>query len=141
MTFMTNRLKFARIAICLAVAALGCKPSSQLPTAKVRGTVTVDGAPIPSGTVYFSPTKGRGARGKIKTDGTFELTTYQEGDGAIMGEHAVFVIALDGGADEAEQSGPVKSLVPTKYSNPDTSELRFEVKPNEQNNAILKLMK
>ena len=106
------------LAAAVAMTLVGCAGSHELETATVRGLVTIDGSPLKSGMVYFNPMSGRGARGEIRSDGSFELTTYQDGDGAIVGEHKVFVIAIDEAATAIEATGPVKSLVPPKYKQP-----------------------
>ncbi|QDT15170.1 hypothetical protein [Alienimonas californiensis] len=51
----------AVVALAAALAALlaaGCGGSDRPPQVAVRGTVTVDGAPLPAGTVTFVPVEG-----------------------------------------------------------------------------------
>jgi hypothetical protein len=86
--------------ICLAVA--GCGGGSNFKTAPVSGTVRCNGTLITAGLVVFTPipkpgTKtqetGRSATGIIQADGTFILSTYKDGDGAIIGRHRIQVMA------------------------------------------------
>jgi hypothetical protein len=88
--------------IALAVLAFiaGCN-QSPYELAPVRGTVTIDGQPFTSGRVMFAPAAageqrktGKPAFGLLAADGSFELTTYEEGDGAVVGEHWVTLIRL-----------------------------------------------
>lgn len=89
----TNRiLGWARLsasACCLAVLGFaGCsKPEGPL-RVPVAGLVSLDGNPLPTGSIRFIPTgksKGPAAVGEI-IDGEFELT---EEDGPIIGSHRV----------------------------------------------------
>ena len=61
---------------------------------KVTGKVTFNGKPVPEGTVTFYPETGRSATGRIQPDGTYTLTTFDEGDGAIVGPHEVTIEAV-----------------------------------------------
>ena len=79
------------------VATIGCSSNPQ--TGKVSGKVTIDGQPMTFGRVQFSPVAvegqlevGKSGFGYIQTDGSFQLTTYSEGDGAVVGKHRVFII-------------------------------------------------
>jgi len=80
--------------IAFAAGLAGCG-SGQLGTASVSGKVSFNGAPVPGGTITFYPaggeagTESRPASGPIKPDGTFVLTTYEEGDGAVPGKYTV----------------------------------------------------
>lgn len=76
--------------LCCAIA--GC--SNQPEVAPVRGLVTMDGKPLPGGRVMFQPIAtgddknvGKVAMGQIQPDGSFVLTTYKNGDGAVVGPH------------------------------------------------------
>lgn len=129
--------------IVMGVVA-GCGRSDRLPTARVTGTVTLDGKPLQSGSVIFEPVDGRRlAKGSIRSDGSFVLGTYRQGDGAVPGRHRVAVIAIgelpaDSRRDPLNPpSGP--SLIPVFYSDSSKSGLTFEVKPDGPNvyNAAL----
>lgn len=123
--------------LCLMIVIMaGCGSSaSELATAPVVGTVTVNGKPLGKGTVVFVPERGRGANGIIRPDGTFILTTYTEGDGAIVGINKVGVSAWQ--SDNIE--GPHKTLIPTRYTMPDSSGLTCEVKAGQTNKVSLNL--
>ena len=70
---------------------------------------------------------GQPAVGPIKPDGSYELTTDNPGDGAIIGEHKVAVVSVDNSAAK-------KSVIPEKYSTPNTTPLTKTVKAGD--NAI-----
>jgi hypothetical protein len=116
------------------VGILGCgKPSYQLETAPVTGTVTLDGQPLPSGYVTLVTSHGRMSSGTIQADGTFALSTYKHGDGGRVGTHPVIVTPVP--PDQATSGKRVP--VPDRYTKAGTSGWTFEVKPGEDN--VLKL--
>jgi hypothetical protein len=136
---------------------LGCADNTGLAKRyPVSGKVSYKGAPVAKGRVDFIPAKGgdgRTASGDI-LDGNYTLTTAEKDDGALPGSYKVTVTSavLDPAAEAAlkEQSkggqyrlgpetkdimkGAVKSLLPSKFSLPETSGLTAEVK--EQPNTI-----
>jgi len=97
---MTRFSQVLLLAACLATA--GCGGVKEFKTAPVSGTVRCNGTLITAGLVVFTPipkpgTKsqeaGRSATGIIQADGTFILSTYEDGDGAIVGRHRIQVMA------------------------------------------------
>src|SRR3954454_5223028 len=95
----------------------GC--SAKGPTvAPVKGKVLLNGEPVTNGNVITIPTAGRGARGFIQSDGSFQLGTFATSDGAIVGLHKAAVVAYDKPANAGPESGNGKLLVPQKYINP-----------------------
>jgi len=128
---MRNILLF--ITLLTTVALVGCG-GSKLATIKVSGTVTLDGAPLADASVNFVPkTEGQGhaAYGKTDAEGRYQLQTLQ-GDpdaGTTPGEYLVTISKRE--AVVSDESGrsppPVKSLIPTRYNKPETSELTATV--------------
>jgi hypothetical protein len=138
----------------LLLFAVGC---SHGPTvARVTGRVTYDdGKPVTGGQIMFHAEGGRPALADIQPDGTYTLTTYKPGDGALVGKHVVTITATRVGAGSVTFSSPedeqrwteqgmkqpggakvlvpgkVEWLVPESYSQPQTSNLRAEVKAEE----------
>jgi len=110
------RLTVARLtsATCsLALVALGgllgCTPDHVMVTAPVSGTVTCGGKPVTEGYLIFTPIVVSGAdpmnSGKtgsawIQPDGMYTVKTYEDGDGALIGEHEVRIYKLDPEDDE-----------------------------------------
>jgi hypothetical protein len=109
----------------LALALTGCG-SGLYP---VRGTVTSeDGQPITKGIVVFEGEeagKAVTARGEIRPDGRYELSTYTPGDGVPPGHYRVLLNPLDLSDVSDEQK-----VLPfdIKYLKFETSGLEYEVK-------------
>jgi len=116
--------------LVLAFCCAGCGRREDLPqVAPVSGSVTYNGKPVASGTVTFHPAGGgRPASGQLDADGRFELSTFDRGDGAVLGKHRVTVVAYDASTDPsiAPDSADVYA-VPEKYTEPETTPLEVEV--------------
>ena len=126
--------------LLLAVVAivLGCGKSGP-ELAPVRGKVTLDGQPLTRGHVGTMPSAGRGARAIIQPDGSFELHTYGDNDGARVGTHKVGIAAYDESGPRGPESEYGKLLVPKHYTNPETSGLTIEVTSDGPNEPVLEL--
>jgi len=130
--------------IIFLVGITGCSgKQQQLETAPVSGIVTLDGKVVTQGSVIFTPPQGWPAKGELDAEGRFTLSTYKQGDGAIVGGHAVAVIA-ESGVDPSEHferppPAPVKWLIPERYGSRTTSGLTAEVKSGEPNEVTLEL--
>jgi hypothetical protein len=117
----------------LAVTIGGCGSSApdRPATVPVKGKVTYKGQPVTKGTVSFQPDQGSPATAEIQPDGTYSLSTFQPGDGAVPGHYRVGIIANT--ADPTMIPGstpgykPPKDLVPKKYNDPMTSGLEATV--------------
>lgn len=98
------------------------------------------------GTVTFVPAEGgRPAIGKVNEDGTYELSTFEKGDGAQAGNYVVLLECVKypkstsfvpktfeeelAQEDFASQTPAAKPTwyVPEQYASPDTSPLKQEV--------------
>lgn len=136
------RLRLAiGLAVALTFAGCGGADPNKPKLGRVSGKVTYKGQPLTSGTVTFSPEAGKGgetgqvATGPISSNGSYELTTFNTGDGAILGQHIITVQTsqVDGDslgkpkADGTFSYTVPKSLVPSKYVAVDKSPLRFTV--------------
>ena len=110
--------------------------------------VALDGKPLPFGTVTFEAKGLRSATGKVVNGEITEVTTYDPGDGAPVGNHRVVVTANaepgaaiapnPGGAPQAPKGEYMsgKSLIPSAYNNPDTSGLTAEIKSGGKHRRI-----
>ena len=125
-------IKRATFGAFIAGALLGCG-SDQSRTAIVRGKLTYKGKPVPSGTINFIPASGPAAAGEIQADGTYTLTTYKAGDGAVTGKHAVVIVAMQDMSNRLpEDRSPLPApIVPIKYTSIATSDLRAVVEDKE----------
>jgi hypothetical protein len=100
---LKSNLRGCRVILSIVVVGIaGCGGAKEFEVAPVSGTVTCNGTPLKDGLVVFVPiprgdvkTKdsGRSASGVIQPDGTYQLTTYNSADGAIVGSHNVQVFA------------------------------------------------
>jgi len=125
------------MALTIAVADAGCSGYQQ-ETAPVRGKVTLNGKPLPGGSVMFVPQHGRGAVGQIDGNGSFVLGTYRETDGAIVGRHKVAVFPVRGGFESDER--PANYVpIPQRYQSSASSDVDIEIRANEDNVVEIKL--
>ena len=134
-----SRFVVVRSFVLLSIAALaaGCGPSgNEKPTAVVRGKITYRGKPLELGTVMFIPDNmGPTAMGAIKKDGTYELSTYHEGDGATIGTHKVSIACKEEQTNFEGNAAATdgKRLIPDKYFQEVTSGLTADVKAGQEN--------
>lgn len=140
----------ALIALLALSALVGC--SSQGPTTyPVSGKVLLDGQPLEGAAIMLKPVDGgSNAYGVGGADGSFDVTTYRQGDGAVPGKHQIIVTLEkivqpddlktepvagqeEGFDDELElavsNQAEVISLVPARYADFETSGLTVEVGP------------
>jgi hypothetical protein len=97
----TSSLPFLIVSLAL-LGIVGCGGGGEHGVASVAGTVTMDGKPVPDLVVTFTPqaaagaaNPGKSATGRTDAEGKFTMSTYEMGDGAIVGKHQVMV-GLDG---------------------------------------------
>jgi hypothetical protein len=60
-----------RAALFVLMVSAGCSGSTDGPTAKVSGKVTLAGAPVPAGTVLFMTDDGQAATAELGADGAY----------------------------------------------------------------------
>jgi hypothetical protein len=105
----------------------------------VQGKVLFRGKPAVGAVVVFQPSGGRlppdvpmAPNGTVKADGTFRLSTYEEGDGAPAGDYKV-VLYWPGTAAEGEEATQNEDRLEGRYNDPQKPLLQFQVKagPNE----------
>jgi hypothetical protein len=71
---------------------LGCGESHP-PVAPVAGKVTYKGQPCTAGRLLFLPVGGgKQGLGAIQPDGSFRISTFGDGDGALVGTHNVLIL-------------------------------------------------
>lgn len=122
---------------------IGC--GSQPETFVVTGQVVLnDGTPLQFGTIEtLSVEKRVNARGTIQPDGTFSLTTFNEGDGAVPGEHRVVIIQTTSTPFAASSAVGMRHShgheIAAKYRNFSTSGLSFTVVPDSTNEVLLRV--
>lgn len=124
--------KFFLISAAMAALILttGCgdgRPSR----VKTSGQVLLNGEPLTfkgDGFVQVIPDDNRPATGRINpSDGTFTLTTFEDGDGVVPGEHKVTVLV-----NALGPGGQSVNLLPREYADASTSGLTVVIdKPND----------
>lgn len=127
--------------LLMALGGCGGNPSDIAP---VRGVVEFDGKPLPefdNAAVIFTPAGGRLAKGVIKKDGSFVLSTYGKEDGAVVGAAKVAVSATvdAAGGESIDRQAGVRWVIPEKFADADASGLTCEVKPGEENEFRIRL--
>ncbi|QDU11490.1 hypothetical protein [Gimesia aquarii] len=145
----------------LSVMMTGCGGDDSLPVYPTGGVVLYDDKPmVGGGAISFTPIsaqKGKMAGGIIKEDGSFVMSTYDEGDGSIAGEFRVVVyqttvqepetVAEDSDGTETGKnfepapSEPIQTVdkkdrIPTLYSDAVKSPITVKIEPNGQNESL-----
>ena len=150
------RLLVVTLGVAATVVILGCGDDSGLARRyPVSGTVKYKGEPVKVGQISFEPAnppipQGRHAEGHIE-NGSYSLTTANEGHGALPGDYNVLIFSsdLDVSTLIPKQGGPLhqgepehtkaikaaKSPIPTKYAKSESSGLKakVEAKSNQFN--------
>lgn len=112
-----------------------------------HGVVRIDGKPMSEATIVMESRNGGPAASAIsKSDGTFVLTTYDDGDGAPAGDYAVIVMQYETpkvpagfNADTSAPTKPPALISPAKYSDFSQSGLTTTIKPDGENVIELEL--
>jgi hypothetical protein len=99
--------------------------------ASVTGKVTLDGTPVPRGTVTFYPvTTGSTAYGKIESDGSYELRTGKEA-GLNAGDYVVTIAANEPPTEKRGKGGgpppPGKEITPAWYRDRNLSDQKHTI--------------
>jgi hypothetical protein len=104
------------------LATCGCDSQTFFP---VSGKVTYkDGKPLTAGLVIFEPVSQKiGARGEIQADGSFQLGTHKNNDGAMEGEYKVLIAP----PPLPEEGKRLRSPIHPKYQNLESTPLKFTV--------------
>lgn len=141
------------LSLCLAWAVItGCGQNRHPELRQVSGTVTHEGQAVEDATVAFiNESSSRIASGRTDAEGGFYLTSYDDNDGALPGEHVVVISKTEEledapslSMDEAlktrrSKRTAAKHLIPAKYASRDTSPLKVTVTENGPNQFALEL--
>jgi hypothetical protein len=93
--------------LIMVLAGSGCGGGGVKLT-KVDGKVTLDGSPLEGANITFVPEDNNGplATGVTGSDGSYRLTTYNTGDGAVAGKYKVTIIRKVEGEQGAPKLSP-----------------------------------
>jgi hypothetical protein len=106
----------------------------------IEGTVTRNGAPIPDLMIYFQPMQGRPSWAISDSNGRFVLDYDPDYDGAVVGNHTVWVLEnpnrndpmLLEGKPRPKRSAEMQAVL-DKYGKVDTSPLKVEINKADRN--------
>lgn len=133
--------------ICAAAGCLfviGCGTGNQNPpTSPVSGKVTYKGEGVEGATIQFLPSgpEAKVANAISEADGTYALSTFEPGDGAMPGKYNVTVRKLvsveqgiqRGGENAGQPAYVNKDMLPKKYRSQGSTPLEFEVTTDGEN--------
>jgi hypothetical protein len=108
------RLIFVLLAPLLLVMLLivvGCSDGRPV-RVPVSGQVLIDGEPVRDGVIRIMPSNARPALSELDDEGRFTLTTFDVGDGCVVGTHRVQVLGV------REEGNRRYWLAPKKYWSP-----------------------
>ena len=115
--------------LVLLISSAGCS-RSEVQLAKVTGTVTLDGKPLPDAILRFIPEgKGRTAIGRTDAEGRYELSYSATAGGAIVGKVRVEITTAEEFENSRGNTEFTKELIPKKYNR--ESELFKEITPRK----------
>jgi hypothetical protein len=116
------------------IVVMGCGPSGppRKETFKVKGKLTVDGAP-PELAVQIECHDVKGFDADMPTfsrcdsqeGGVFEIATYQKGDGVPVGEYVLTFTSREFNLMSRDYTGPDK--LKNRYKDPEKSEIKFSI--------------
>ncbi|RCS44766.1 hypothetical protein DTL42_17795 [Bremerella cremea] len=127
------------LALLVLANVLGCSSGVAYPeTAPIKGVVSYKNQPLADANVSFIPESGRPATGTTNGQGEFELSTFQSGDGATLGEHRIIVEkALP--SSSTNIYAEVKSAIPKVYTAIKSTPLRQVVTKEGDSNVRIEL--
>jgi hypothetical protein len=127
------------LALGIGASTVGC--SDRLPTYPVSGIVQFEaGKPVHVGTLELkSREHGIQARGEIQSDGSFQLTTYSAGDGAVAGLHDCVVVQMVFAEGLSAHRPSAVGVVDGRHASYSTSGLVVEVSADQNNELTIEV--
>lgn len=143
-----------KVAILSVVLCCGCArdaddkwKSGRPKTVPARGTISLAGKPLGRAQIVLVPATGEhGGSGLSSENGSFSLASFPPDDGVVPGSYRVMIVKSempqnpDPDGPESTEPRYAKSLIPEKYTNPDTSELVVDIPDSGDVNIQLKLL-
>ena len=140
-----NRYAMIRFSILGALAlaplsAAGCGDPDAPEIARVTGTATRGGKPVPNLTVNFMPTDGRPSWGITDDQGHYELEYNADYKGAKTGHHKVYVLfnptSIDASVTGEDQGQAISAEdrqdIQQKYGTEDATAMEVDVTEDGQ---------
>ncbi len=130
---MIGSLRRVGLGLIALAGIMGCGPGGP-EIARVQGTITMDGKPLPAAVVMFVPERGRPSACETDDSGNYVLEFTEGRMGAIPGKNRVEInTARLAYEKDGKQYPAVKESVPAKYNR--NTELEFNVEPKKTNIA------
>ncbi|MGY8769029.1 MAG: hypothetical protein ACKVKT_10555 [Rhodospirillales bacterium] len=136
-------------AFCMLMMGCGSAEVQNPPTSPVTGKVTYNGEAVEGATIKFVPSnaEAKSANNVSAADGTYALSTFESGDGAMAGKFKVTVRKLvnveEGVQEDGENAGEPnivsKDMLPIKYRGIGDTPLEFEVTADGENTFNIEL--
>ena len=123
MIFCNTKCLLGIAAILALLLCCGCGNKVPL-TGKV--TFADDGSPLTKGTVCFVSGAFL-ARGYLKEDGTYQISSTGRNDGLPPGTYKVYLVGAELVTSDGGGNSTYTPLVDRRYDNPETSGLECEV--------------
>ena len=138
--------------VCLfAILLSGCGSSDHPELQRVQGRVLHFDEPVVDAFVaFYSEDSKRVATGQTDDQGNFYLSTYEDNDGTVVGEHTVTVTKTSAPTDDSQLSmdeavtavrrpAKTRQLLPAQYASAESSPLRFTVTEDGPNEFTIEL--
>lgn len=131
-TFQLTAPAVSLLGTLVTLATIGCNGESRVPVVPVSGRIVFQGTAPAGAQVVLHPVSRSDDRsvapaGIVKDDGSFQISAYDEGDGAPPGDYVATVQWFRLVADEGG-SGRGPNVLPVKYASPETSPVKVTVK-------------
>jgi hypothetical protein len=137
---MPASLRFARswqlvpaliLSAVVLFAAAGCGKTDRLPVHPTAGQLSWRGKPLENALIVLHPMSATDprvlpARGQTDANGKFQVTTYEQSDGAVAGEYRVTVECYKP-IKTASGLEPGPNVLPKKFSQAATSTIVVRV--------------
>lgn len=132
------------LAVCCGCGSGDKWTEARPPVYPAGGRVTYKGLPIYDALVVYVSADGKSsAQGRTDLEGNYQLTTFEDGDGAVEGEHKVVVRKIENVEKPTAYDSPSERSValiaedklPKKYSAPNTTDLKATVSSGGENRA------
>ncbi|HLW64812.1 MAG TPA: hypothetical protein VKS79_05785 [Gemmataceae bacterium] len=127
-----------RVPICMIAIILCAGCNSGSPKAKIHGKVTLDGQPVPTGSIAFIPNDGQGqTAGAIIKDGTYEAEVpvgsmrVEIRYGKVVGKRKLYDTADSPTVDTTEEQIPPRYNTQSEITetiSKDKPEINFDLK-------------
>lgn len=129
-------VRLCGFALFLILLTSGCGSSAgnqKLPVVKADGTVSIPDMDTSGLSLIFIPETENSPNGwtKVGPDGKFEVSTYEAGDGAVVGTYKVIV---SGGDGPMEEDDPRMARIPAEFKNRTKSSWNVEVTADPESN-------